>query len=475
MYFNTEDIIPMKEITKICCIGAGYVGGPTMSVIAKKCPHITVTVVDINADRIAQWNEADLDKLPIYEPGLKEIVAATRNKNLFFSTEVDKAIDEADVIFISVNTPTKTYGKGKGQAADLKFIELCARNIAKVATTDKIVVEKSTLPVRTAGAIKNILDNTGNGVNFEILSNPEFLAEGTAIQDLLHADRVLIGGDETPTGQKAKDLLSQIYENWLPKDRILQTNVWSSELSKLVANAFLAQRVSSINSISALCEKTDANVEEVARAIGFDSRIGSKFLSSSVGFGGSCFQKDILNLVYISQSLGLQEVADYWEQVIIMNDYQKRRFADNIISTLYNTVSGKKIVFFGWAFKKDTNDTRESAAIYVADALLEERAELSVFDPQVKEQTVFRDLDYLNTRTPEENRNLLTVVNDPMEQVENAHAIAILTEWDEFKTYDWEKIYDKMLKPAFIFDGRRLLDKAKMEKIGFNYYRIGQV
>ncbi|MBO0592823.1 nucleotide sugar dehydrogenase [Cellulophaga sp. E16_2] len=465
----------MKEITKICCIGAGYVGGPTMSVIAKKCPHIQVTVVDINADRIAQWNEADLDKLPIYEPGLKEIVAATRNKNLFFSTEVDKAIDEADVIFISVNTPTKTYGKGKGQAADLKFIELCARNIAKVATTDKIVVEKSTLPVRTAGAIKNILDNTGNGVNFEILSNPEFLAEGTAIQDLLHADRVLIGGDETPTGQKAKDLLSQIYENWLPKERILQTNVWSSELSKLVANAFLAQRVSSINSISALCEKTDANVEEVARAIGYDSRIGSKFLSSSVGFGGSCFQKDILNLVYISHSLGLQEVADYWEQVIIMNDYQKRRFADNIISTLYNTVSGKKIVFFGWAFKKDTNDTRESAAIYVADALLEERAELSVFDPQVKEQIVFRDLDYLNTRTPEENRNLLTVVNDPMEQVENAHAIAILTEWDEFKTYDWEKIYDKMLKPAFIFDGRRLLDKAKMEKIGFNYYRIGQV
>ncbi|QXP55236.1 nucleotide sugar dehydrogenase [Cellulophaga sp. HaHa_2_95] len=465
----------MKEITKICCIGAGYVGGPTMSVIAKKCPHIQVTVVDINADRIAQWNEADLDKLPIYEPGLKEIVAATRNKNLFFSTEVDKAIDEADVIFISVNTPTKTYGKGKGQAADLKFIELCARNIAKVATNDKIVVEKSTLPVRTAGAIKNILDNTGNGVNFEILSNPEFLAEGTAIQDLLHADRVLIGGDETPTGQKAKDLLSQVYENWLPKERILQTNVWSSELSKLVANAFLAQRVSSINSISALCEKTDANVEEVARAIGYDSRIGSKFLSSSVGFGGSCFQKDILNLVYISQSLGLQEVADYWEQVIIMNDYQKRRFADNIISTLYNTVSGKKIVFFGWAFKKDTNDTRESAAIYVADALLEERAELSVFDPQVKEQTIFRDLDYLNTRTPEENKKLVTVVDDPMDQVENAHAIAVLTEWDEFKTYDWQKIYDKMLKPAFIFDGRRLLDKAQMEKIGFNYYRIGQV
>lgn len=465
----------MKKITKICCIGAGYVGGPTMSVIAKKCPHITVTVVDINQSRIDLWNDKDLDKLPIYEPGLKEIVSETRGKNLFFTTEVDKAINEAEIIFISVNTPTKTYGKGKGQAADLKFIELCARNIAKVATTDKIVVEKSTLPVRTASAIKNILDNTGNGVNFEILSNPEFLAEGTAIQDLLHADRVLIGGDDTPTGQEAKDTLSAVYENWLPKERILQTNVWSSELSKLVANAFLAQRVSSINSISALCEKTEANIEEVARAVGFDSRIGAKFLNASVGFGGSCFQKDILNLVYISQSLGLHEVADYWEQVIIMNDYQKRRFAENIITTLYNTVSGKKIVFYGWAFKKDTNDTRESAAIYVADALLEERAELSIYDPQVKEATVLRDLNYLNTRTPEENKALIKVTKDPLGDVENAHAIAILTEWDEFKSYDWAKIYDKMLKPAFIFDGRRILDKEKMENIGFNYYRIGQV
>ena len=313
----------MKKITKICCIGAGYVGGPTMSVIAKMCPHIKVTVVDINQARIDLWNDANLEHLPIYEPGLKEIVAATRNKNLFFSTEVDRAIDEAELIFISVNTPTKTFGKGKGQAADLKFIELCARNIAKVATTDKIVVEKSTLPVRTAGAIKNILDNTGQGVRFEILSNPEFLAEGTAIQDLMHADRVLIGGDDTATGQAAKDALSAIYENWIPKDKILQTNVWSSELSKLVANAFLAQRVSSINAISALCEKTEANIQEVARAVGFDSRIGSKFLNASVGFGGSCFQKDILNLVYISQSLGLQEVADYWEQVILMNDLPK--------------------------------------------------------------------------------------------------------------------------------------------------------
>ncbi len=464
----------MKKITKICCIGAGYVGGPTMSIIAKQCPEIKVTVVDINESRINQWNDEDLDNLPIYEPGLKEMVAATRGKNLFFSTDVDKAIDESEMIFISVNTPTKTYGKGKGQAADLKYIELCARNIAKVAKDDKIVVEKSTLPVRTAEAIKNILDNTGNGVNFEILSNPEFLAEGTAIDDLLHADRVLIGGSETASGQAAKDALSAVYEHWLPKERILQTNVWSSELSKLVANAFLAQRVSSINAISALCEKTDANIAEVSRAIGYDSRIGSKFLNASVGFGGSCFQKDILNLVYIAQSFGLPEVADYWEQVIIMNDYQKRRFAENIVTTLYNTVSGKKIIFYGWAFKKDTNDTRESAAIYVADALLDEQAEIIVYDPKVSEKTVYADLDYLNTREPAENRRLLKVVNDPMEAVKEAHAIAILTEWDEFKSYDWKAIYDSMLKPAFIFDGRRLLDTDQMDEIGFNYYKIGQ-
>lgn len=464
----------MNRVNKICCIGAGYVGGPTMAVIAKNCPNIKVTVVDINQKRIDQWNADDLDTLPIYEPGLKEIIAKTRDKNLFFSTDVDKAIEEAEMIFISVNTPTKTYGKGKGQASDLKYIELCARNIAKVAKTDKIVVEKSTLPVRTAEAIKSILDNTGKGVKFEILSNPEFLAEGTAVEDLLSADRVLIGGQETPSGQEAKDTLSWVYEHWLPKERILQTNVWSSELSKLVANAFLAQRVSSINSISALCEKTDANVAEVSRAIGFDSRIGSKFLNSSVGFGGSCFQKDILNLVYIAKSFGLNEVADYWEQVIIMNDYQKRRFAENIISTLYNTVSGKKIALYGWAFKKDTNDTRESAAIYVADLLLEEQAEIIVYDPKVKEDTIYNDLDYLGTRDPKENRRLLKVVNDPMQAAEEAHAIAILTEWDEFKALDWNHIYSIMLKPAFVFDGRRILDRSKMDGIGFKFYRIGE-
>lgn len=445
-----------------------------MSVIASKCPEITVNVVDINQKRIDLWNHEDLDKLPIYEPGLKEVVGKARGKNLFFSTEVDRAIDEADMIFISVNTPTKTYGKGKGQAADLKYIELCARNIAKVAVNDKIVVEKSTLPVRTAETLKSILENTGNNVNFEILSNPEFLAEGTAIDDLLDADRILIGGADTPSGQEAKNALSWVYEHWLPKERILQTNVWSSELSKLVANAFLAQRVSSINSISALCERTDANVAEVSKAIGYDSRIGSRFLNSSVGFGGSCFQKDILNLVYIAKSFGLQEVADYWEQVIIMNDYQKRRFADNIIATLYNTVSGKKIAFYGWAFKKDTNDTRESAAIYVADALLEENANIVVYDPKVSKETIYSDLEYLGNKSREEIEKLVTVVNDPIEAAKDAHAIAVLTEWDEFKEYDWQAIHDLMLKPAFVFDGRRILDHKKMEALGFKFYKIGQ-
>jgi len=460
-------------VKNICCIGAGYVGGPTMAVIAQRCPHIKVTVVDLNEKRIAAWNDPDVNKIPIYEPGLSQVVAEARGRNLFFSTEVDQAIDEADMIFISVNTPTKTYGIGKGMAADLKYIELCARQIARVAKNDKIVVEKSTLPVRTASAIKDILDNTGNGVQFQILSNPEFLAEGTAIEDLFAPDRVLIGGDTTTEGQKAIQQLVDVYANWVPKDRILTTNVWSSELSKLTANAFLAQRVSSINALSELCEKTGANVNEVAKAIGLDSRIGPKFLKASVGFGGSCFQKDILNLVYIAKSYGLHEVADYWEQVIIMNDHQKRRFAKNIISTLYNTVSGKKIAFLGWAFKKDTNDTRESAAIYVADDLVNEQAEIVVFDPKVEQDQIQFDLNYLNTRTEEENKNAVKSVGNPYEACKNAHAIAILTEWDEFKSYDWKQIYDNMLKPAFVFDGRNILDKKALEDIGFKYHGIG--
>lgn len=460
-------------ITNICCIGAGYVGGPTMAIIAQKCPHIKVTVVDLNEKRIAAWNDADVNNIPIYEPGLSDVVAEARGRNLFFSTDVDKAIDEADMIFISVNTPTKTYGVGKGMAADLKYIELCARQIARVAKNDKIVVEKSTLPVRTASAIKDILDNTGNGVNFQILSNPEFLAEGTAVEDLFAPDRVLIGGDTSFDGQQAIQLLVDVYANWVPKDKILTTNVWSSELSKLTANAFLAQRVSSINSLSELCEKTGADVNEVARAIGMDSRIGSKFLKSSVGFGGSCFQKDILNLVYIAKSYGLDEVADYWEQVIIMNDHQKRRFAKNMIKTLYNTVSGKKIAFLGWAFKKDTNDTRESAAIYVADDLLSEQARISVYDPKVGAEQIQFDLNYLQTRSEHENLQGVIVNVSPYEACKDAHAIAILTEWDEFKTYDWQKIYDNMLKPAFVFDGRNILDKDSLQKIGFIYQAIG--
>jgi UDPglucose 6-dehydrogenase len=479
-----------KKISNICCIGAGYVGGPTMAVIAQKCPHIKVTVVDLNEQRIADWNNADLDKLPIYEPGLADVVAEARDRNLFFSTDVDKAIDEAQMIFISVNTPTKTYGVGKGMAADLKYIELCARQIARVAKDDKIIVEKSTLPVRTAEALRTILTSTGNGANFQVLSSPEFLAEGTAVTDLHNPDRVLIGGDEDADGQAAIEALVNVYENWVPREKIITTRVWSSELSKLTANAFLAQRVSSINAISALCEKTGADVDEISRAIGADSRIGAKFLKSSVGFGGSCFQKDILNLVYLCQHFNLPEVADYWEQVIIMNDYQKHRFAKNIIDKLFNTVSGKKIAFLGWAFKKDTNDTRESAAIYIADELLQDRAEIHIYDPKVSVEQIYADLEHLQENRREattDNRQLTTeklsreeirllvrVHNSPYMAMEKAHAIAILTEWDEFKTYDWQKVYDQMLKPAFIFDGRNVISKTELEEIGFQVYNIGK-
>lgn len=444
-----------------------------MAVIAQKCADIKVTVVDLNEQRIRDWNDADVNNIPIYEPGLAEVVAEARGRNLFFSTDVDAAIAEADMIFISVNTPTKTYGTGKGMAADLKYIELCARQIARVATTDKIVVEKSTLPVRTAEALKSILDHTGNGVKFQILSNPEFLAEGTAVTDLIDPDRVLIGGESSKEGQEAIEALVGIYNRWVPRERILTTNVWSSELSKLTANAFLAQRVSSINALSELCEKTGASVSEVARAIGMDSRIGPKFLKASVGFGGSCFQKDILNLVYIARSYGLTEVADYWEQVIIMNDHQKRRFAKNIVKTLYNTISGKKIAFLGWAFKKDTNDTRESAAIYVADDLIDENANISVYDPKVTQAQMLSDMDYLGTRSPEVNAHSVRAFAHAYEACEGAHAIAVLTEWDEFKNLDWHRIYENMTKPAFVFDGRNLLDAEKLRSIGFVYYGIG--
>jgi len=470
----------MEKITNICCIGAGYVGGPTMAVMALKCPEIKVTVVDLNVDRIAAWNDENLHKLPIYEPGLDKVIEQARGRNLFFSTDVDAAIKEAQMIFISVNTPTKTYGEGKGMAADLKFVELCARQIAEISTTDKIIVEKSTLPVRTAETLQIILDSNGDGVNFEVLSNPEFLAEGTAINDLLNADRVLIGGKDTKRGKNAIQSLVDIYSNWLSPNQILTTNVWSSELSKLTANAFLAQRISSINALSALCEVTEADVDEVAHAIGTDNRIGPKFLKASVGFGGSCFQKDILNLVYLCRHFNLPEVANYWEQVIILNDYQKHRFSKKIISSLFNTVNGKKITFLGWAFKKDTNDTRESAAIYIAEHLIEDGAEIHVFDPKVSESKVKGDMRYLyelkgETKTKISLKlNQIKVYNNPIEAAYKSHAIAILTEWDEFINYDWKDIYQNMYKPAFLFDGRGILKKNKLKKIGFNFYSIGK-
>ena len=462
------------KIKNICCIGAGYVGGPTMAVIAQKNPLINVTVVDINEDRINQWNSSDLKSLPIYEPGLDKVIENCRGKNLFFSTDIEKNIDNSEMIFISVNTPTKTYGDGKGMAADLRYVELCARKIAEVAKTDKIVVEKSTLPVKTAAAIKNILDETGSGVKFEILSNPEFLAEGTAMRDLEIPDRVLIGGAQDDSGINAINALVNIYASWVPKQNILTTNLWSSELSKLVANAFLAQRISSINSISELCESTGADVDEVAKAIGMDSRIGPKFLKASVGFGGSCFQKDILNLVYISKSLGLNKVAEYWKQVIEYNNHQRERFAKNILKSLYNTVAGKKICVFGWSFKKDTNDTRESAAIYVTDLLLEELAKINVYDPKVSEKQIYQDLSYIGSRSEKQNKDLLKVLKNPYDACKNSHAIAILTEWDEFTSFDWVSIYSSMNKPAFIFDGRNILDKKQLEKIGFIYKGLGK-
>ncbi|MEM1223695.1 MAG: UDP-glucose 6-dehydrogenase [Verrucomicrobiota bacterium] len=450
---------------KICCIGAGYVGGPTMAMIANKCADHTVTVVDINQARIDAWNS---DVLPVYEPGLDEIVKASRGKNLFFTTEVDEKIREADMIFISVNTPTKTYGVGAGRAADLRFIEKCARKIAEVADDDKIVVEKSTLPVRTAESVKRILEANSKGRKFQILSNPEFLAEGTAMEDLEAPDRVLIGGDQTVEGKAAIQKLVDVYAAWVPRDRIITTNLWSSELSKLTANAFLAQRISSINAISALCEATEANVDEVAHAIGTDSRIGPKFLKSSVGFGGSCFQKDILNLVYLCEHFGLPEVAAYWNSVIEMNDYQKHRFCRRVISTMFNTVSDKKIAILGFAFKKDTNDTRESAAIYICQDLLTEQANIAIYDPQVTASQIAYDLKI------EEDDARVTICGDAYEATKDAHAILVLTEWDEFKELDFSKIYDSMHLPAFLFDGRNLLDLEALRAIGFEASGIGR-
>ncbi|MDA7765492.1 nucleotide sugar dehydrogenase [Flavobacteriaceae bacterium] len=451
------------QIKNICCIGAGYVGGPTMAVIALKCTDIKVTVVDINPARIAAWN-GPLENLPVYEPGLAEVVAEARGRNLFFSTEVDKAIDEAEMIFMAVNTPTKTEGEGAGMAADLRYVEACAKNIARVAKTEKIVIEKSTLPVRTAEKIKEILDKQGNGVHFEILSNPEFLAEGTAIQDLFKSDRVLIGGDETESGQKAVQALVDIYSNWISKEKILTTNVWSSELAKLASNAMLAQRISSINSLSALCEKTGADIEELSKAIGMDHRIGSKFLKASVGFGGSCFQKDILNLVYLCRHYGLEEVAEYWYQVIKINNYQKKRFAQKIIDHFGGDLTGKKIAVLGWAFKANTNDSRESPSIYITDMLLERGATIYVYDPFVTKEVIQKDLinqnNSLKKDEMETSINNLFHFDDHKSAIYDVDAVAILTPWKEFL---------EIKTSAIIFDGHLLYKKTKIKP----FYSIG--
>ncbi|MGV8081042.1 MAG: nucleotide sugar dehydrogenase [Syntrophales bacterium] len=446
----------------ILCIGAGYVGGPTMAMIARQCPDYRITVVDINPERIAAWNS---DELPIYEPGLDEIVRAVRGKNLFFSTDVEKGIRENDIIFVSVNTPTKTFGVGAGMAADLQHWEKTARQILQYARTPKIVIEKSTLPVKTAQAMESILRHTRNGIWFEVLSNPEFLAEGSAVRDLANPDRVLIGSRETETGLQARRILVDIYASWVPRDRILTSNIWSSELSKLVSNAFLAQRISSINTISALCEKTEADVEEVAKAVGMDSRIGPKFLNASVGFGGSCFKKDILNLVYLCRHYGLDDVADYWESVVRINEYQQERFLATMLTAMFNTLAGKRICLFGFAFKANTGDTRESPAIFIARRLMEERAEVVVTDPQALRNARLDLNDVPGT---------VRYISDPCEAAAGCHAIAVLTEWDLYRKLDYRRIYESMEKPAFLFDGRNLLDHQGCFNLGFNVYPLGK-
>ncbi|RPG58954.1 MAG: nucleotide sugar dehydrogenase [Flavobacteriales bacterium TMED235] len=438
------------KIKSICCIGAGYVGGPTMAVIALKCPHINVTVVDANPDKIKAWN-GPLDNIPVYEPGLAEVVKEARGRNLFFSDDIAGNIEKSEMIFMAVNTPTKTEGEGAGMAADLCYVESCSRDIANYSKSDKIVIEKSTLPVRTAEKIKEILDENSKGIHFEILSNPEFLAEGTAIQDLFKSDRVLIGGDDTDSGQNAVQALVEIYSNWIPKEKILTTNVWSSELAKLASNAMLAQRVSSINSLSAICEKTGASIEELSKAIGMDHRIGPHFLKSSVGFGGSCFQKDILNMVYLCRKFGLDEVAEYWHQVVKINDYQKNRFAQKIIDHFGGDLTEKRVTILGWSFKANTNDSRESAAIFVTERLYNAGATLEIYDPMVPKNIILDDIKAYWTNIDESKflKSRLIFLEEPKQKFKKRDIVAILTEWEEFKSYDYSQ--------ATLFDGRNLI------------------
>jgi UDPglucose 6-dehydrogenase len=449
-------------MTNVLCIGAGYVGGPTMAVIAKNCPQHRVVTVDINAEKIAAWQS---DQLPIYEPGLKEIVLSTRNKNLFFSTEIGRHIAEADIIFVSVNTPTKTFGQGAGKTADLQYWEKTARQILEHSSSPKVVVEKSTVPVRTAEAMERILNSNDKGLSFDVVSNPEFLAEGTAVRDLESPDRVLVGGRETPSGQRAVQAVVDLYAHWVPRERIITTNLWSSELSKLASNAFLAQRISSINAMANLCERTGADIAEVARAVGADCRIGPRFLRASVGFGGSCFKKDILNLVYLCEFYSLYEVAAYWEQVVKMNEYQEANFVSKMVTAMFNTVAAKRIALFGVAFKADTSDTRESPALAVCRALLEEHAQVVITDPHALDnaRADLRDV-----------ADGVTFEPDPYVAAQDAHAIAVMTEWPHFAELDYPTIYRTMVHPAFVFDGRNILDHRRLYEIGFNVYAIGK-
>ena len=463
---------------QICCIGAGYVGGPTMAVIALNCPQYDITVVDINKERIKSWN-GDLDKLPIYEPGLSEIVNKTRNKNLFFSNKIDEAIKNSEIIFMAVNTPTKKEGEGKGMATDLSFVEDCAKRIALNSESDKIIVEKSTAPLGTAEKIREILKTTKESIQFEVISNPEFLAEGTAINDLQNPDRVLIGGEESKNGIKAVDTISKIYSNWVTKEKIITTNLWSSELSKLASNAFLAQRISSINSLSALCDITGANIKQVSKAIGADSRIGNKFLEASVGFGGSCFKKDILNLVYLCKFYGLEEVAEYWHQVVKINSYQKSRFVNRIVDYFNKDIKDKKITILGWAFKKNTNDTRESAAINVASSLLKKGANINIYDPMVSKKSILNDIEENLKSEKITDQNIAKYIlkikfsNNILDSSRNSECIAILTEWDEFKNIDWSKISANTSSPLFVADGRNILNIDQIRNKVDKYISVG--
>ena len=461
-------------VRNICCIGAGYVGGPTMAVIADKCMDINVNVVDINEKRIDLWNSDDIADLPVFEPGLDKVISRCRGRNLFFSTNVFQNIEKADIIFISVNTPTKNNGVGAGLASDLKWIEECARQIAKYAKGHTIIVEKSTIPVRTAQTIKTILkyhieDLPKNHPNtFSVLSNPEFLAEGTAINDLNCPDRVLIGGDD----DESIEVLAKIYQNWIDPTKIIRTKIWSSELSKLTANAFLAQRISSVNSIAALCEKTEADIVEVVEAIGSDKRIGKNFLLSGPGFGGSCFQKDLLNLIYIARSYGLTQVANYWQAVLDLNKWQKNRISELIVKNLFGTVSGKKIAVFGFAFKANTNDTRESPSILICKNLITEGAILSIYDPKVVEADINKELNSDLQKISNVNGSWVKS-EDPLDMCLGADAIILLTPWEEFKSLPFDEIYKSMRKPAWIFDARNCIDIDLVKKIGFKVWRIG--